>query len=126
MVLTLSVREERFAVCRLDPQAAVPHWVTGGPFLSITRTMDELSVICSEQCVPPDVHCERSWRLFKFEGPFDFAAAGVLVSVAQPLAEAGVSILAVATYDTDYLLVREEQYAIAKAVLTAHGHGILG
>jgi hypothetical protein len=87
--------------------------------------MDELSVICPEQYIPPDVRCERSWRLLKLEGPFHFAATGALVSVARPLAEAGVSLLAVATYDTDYLLVREEQITLAKTVLTAHGHTIV-
>ena len=126
VVLTLSVLTERLAVCRLDAHSVIPTWATGGSFLSATRTSDQLSVVCPERDVPADVKCERGWRAFKIEGPFDFASTGILAAVAGPLAAAEVSILAIATYDTDYILVNESQLERAACVLSAHGHTVHG
>jgi uncharacterized protein len=124
VLLTISVVPGQFAVCRLGTQATVPAWATLGPFFSVTRTADELSVVCLEQNVPPEVKREPGWRLFKLEGPFDFGLTGIVVSVALPLAEAGVSIFALSTYDTDYILVREFQFEPAIAALAERGHRI--
>ena len=123
--LRLSVLEHRLAVCRLDPGAEIPAWVTGTPFFSVTRTADELSVVCPEEHVPPEVLCERGWRAFRFEGPFEFGLVGVLSSVAAPLAESEVSILAIATFDTDYVLVQESQLDLAARTLRERGHEVL-
>ncbi len=120
--LVLSVFEERLAVCRLDPEAEVPGWVVKRPFCSVTRTPDELSVVCPERHVPFETRCERGWRALKLEGSFDLELIGILVSVAAPLAEAGVSVFAIATYDTDYVLVRESQLDLARSVLSERGH----
>lgn len=113
----------RYAVCRLDPDAPVPAWACGG-FVSVTRTAEELSVVCEEADVPPDVHCERGWRCMKLAGPLDFALVGVLQSLLAPLADAGVSVFAVSTYDTDYVLVREEDLDCALAALRGAGWNI--
>ncbi len=122
--LKLTVLADRLTVCRLDPHAEIPGWAVGEPFCSITRTADELSIVCTEPCVPAGVECERGWRALKVEGPFDFDAVGVLAAVVQPLAQAGVPILTIATYDTDYVLVKEAQLERAMAVLMASGHHI--
>ncbi|HEY9636576.1 MAG TPA: ACT domain-containing protein [Coleofasciculaceae cyanobacterium] len=122
--LTLTVLTERLVICRLDPQAAIPHWATLASFFSISRTADELSIVCPEHCVPSDVTCERGWSALKFDGSFDFALTGILVAVAVPLAEAGVSIFAVSTYDTDYVLVKESQLDLAISVLSKQGHHV--
>lgn len=122
--LTLSVREEKLAVCSIGPESEIPAWAVDGPFFSLTRTEDELSIICPEACVPSDVACEKGWRALKLEGPFDFDMTGVLVSVTAPLAEAGVSVLAIATYETDYVLVREDQLGAALSVLARVGHTV--
>ncbi len=122
--LRLSVLEERLAVCRLDPPAQIPAWATGAPFFSVTRTSDELSIVCPEERVPPGITCERGWRALRFDGPFEFGLVGVLASVAVPLAEAGVSILAIATYETDYVLVEESQLPLATQVLREWGHEV--
>lgn len=113
--LTLSVREEKLAVCSIGPESEIPAWAVDGPFFSLTRT---------EACVPSDVACEKGWRALKLEGPFDFDMTGVLVSVAAPLAEAEVSVLAIATYETDYVLVREDQLGAALSVLARVGHTV--
>jgi uncharacterized protein len=122
--LRLSVLEERLAVCRLDPGSEPPAWAMAARFFSVTRTADELSVVCSEQDVPPEVLCERGWRAFKLEGPFEFGMMGVLSSVAVPLAEREVSILTIATYDTDYVFVQESQLNLAARALRERGHEI--
>lgn len=120
----LSVLDQRLAVCRLGPGQEVPAWATGSPFYSMTRTPDELSVVCPEENVPAGVEHEAGWRALKLEGPFDLAQVGVLLPVAAPLAEAGVSIFVVSTHDTDYVLVKEEQLSIAVAALHERGHEV--
>ena len=122
--LRLSVLEERLAVCRLDPPAEIPAWATSTPFFSVTRTSDELSVVCPEEHVPPGITCERGWRALRFDGPFELGLVGVLASVAGPLAQSEVSILAIATYDTDYVLVEESQLDLAAQVLRGRGHEV--
>jgi hypothetical protein len=122
--LRLSVLDERLAVCRLDPDSEVPAWATGAPFYCVTRTADELSVVCAEEHVPAGVTCERGWRALKFEGPLEFGLTGVLASVAVPLAESEVCILAIATYETDYVLVQESRLDLAAQTLRERGHEV--
>ena len=106
-----------FAVCRLEPGAEVPR-----EFWSVTRTADELSVICAEEAIPEGARAVRGWRALRVAGPLDFALTGVAAALTTPLAAAGVSVLPVATFDTDYLFVREELLARALSALTAAGH----
>jgi hypothetical protein len=113
-----------FAVCRLGPDDAVPPGMIEGPFLSITRTPDELSIVCAEEAVPDGARCEKGWKCVAVEGPLPFSAIGILASLAAPLAEAQVSIFAISTFDTDYLLVPGAQLARAVAALEAAGHEI--
>jgi hypothetical protein len=123
-VLSLTLLPERLAVCRLASDAALPDWARRGQFSSITRTPDELSIICGEADVPEGVRCERGWRALKVTGPLDLGMVGVLAGLATPLAAAGVSLLAVGTFDTDYLLVKEERLEQAVAALVAQGHQV--
>ncbi len=122
--LRLSVLEDVLAVCRLDAGAGIPAWATAGPFFSVTRTADEFSVVCSEERVPAGVTCEGGWHAIKIEGPLEFGLTGVLASVAVPLAESEVGILAIATYDTDYVLVQQSQLNLAARTLRERGHEI--
>jgi hypothetical protein len=122
--LSLSVLEERLAACRLEPWAEIPPWATNATFFCVARTPDELSVVCPEEHVPAGITCERGWRALKLEGPFGFELTGVLASVAAPLARCEVGILAIATYDTDYVLVKEEQLDPAIAALRERGHEV--
>ena len=116
--------EERLSVCRLDAGADVPARATRASFFSVTRTRDELSVVCPEEVVPEGAIRERGWRALKLEGPFDLSVVGILVSVASPLAQAGASIFAVSTFDTDYVLVRETQLDLAVDTLRENGHRV--
>ena len=126
MTLTLSVLPDRFGICRLDPEETPPVWATAGPFFSVTRTSEELSVVCIETAIPGEIACEKGWRCLKVHGPLDFSLTGVLSSLTDPLAEANVGVFAVSTYDTDYLLVRETDLAEARAALSSTGHRVLG
>ncbi len=111
----------QFAVCRLDRGAPWPTWASGS-FVSMTATDDELSVVCEASAVPAAVKADCGWRLLKVAGPFAFTVTGVLASLAAPLAQAGVSLLAIATYDTDYLLVKSDDIDRAVATLVTAGH----
>lgn len=123
--MTLQLLETPLSICRLGPNMAIPDWAAGnGEFLSITRTADELSIICSDTAAPREAKCERGWRALKIAGPLDFSLTGVLTSVAAPLAEAGVSIFAVSTYDTDYVLVKEQNLDKAIRTLSKAGHTV--
>ena len=126
MNLTLSLLPDKLAICRLPPGAVVPIWASGGDFLSITRTNDELSIVCAEAGVPAAVKSDRGWRCLKVGGPLDLALTGVLASLANPLAEAHINIFALSTYDTDYLLVKDEQLAHSIDVLIQSGHRVIG
>jgi hypothetical protein len=122
----LCLLPETYAVCRLDADASTPSWASAGgqEFTSVTRTAQELSVICQGSIVPAGVTATRGWRCLRIEGPFPADEPGVLASVVGPLAEAGISVFAVATHDTDYLLVRD--VAQAAEALAAAGHSLAG
>ncbi len=124
--LTLSILQDKFAICRLDKDARIPDWALTGSFFSITRTPDELSVVCPQTNVPEGMECDKGWRCLKVEGPLDFTLTGILASLAMPLARASISIFAVSSYDTDYLLVKEKDVKRAILVLSQEGHQILG
>ena len=115
----------RYAVCRLNAESPVPAWAVG-PFVNITFTADELAIICPAERVPPGVRAERDWRVLKLVGPFPFTAVGVLASLANPLARAGISLLSIATYDTDYFMVKSDVFNDAIAVLVNAGHIKIG
>lgn len=124
MPYRLSLRNELFAVCRLDPSAPVPVWALSGSFVSVTRTQDELSIVCPAAQPTQDVMCERGWRLLKVEGPLALSLVGVLASIVTPLADHGISLLAIGTYETDYILVPEAQCERAIEVLGDAGHSV--
>ena len=123
MLLTLI--EARLAVCRLDAARRVPAWVDrAGDFVSITRTSDELSIVCDMDVVPRGVPMEGPWRAFKVQGPLVMTLIGVVAALANPLADAGISIFAISTYDTDYVLVHEPDLDAAIEALVGAGHTV--
>jgi uncharacterized protein len=118
-----SVMEGAWAVARLGATDALPNWALNAQgFVSTTRTAEELSVVCPEKVVPTDVRAERGWAILKVEGPFPFNQVGVLASFAAPLAEANISLFAVSSYDTDYILVKLTDLERACDALASAGH----
>jgi uncharacterized protein len=124
MLHRLTVLPDTFAICRLDVTAAIPAWATAGTFFSMTRTSDELSIVCLQSLVPDGIRCERDWRRLKLAGPIPFTTVGVLASLVTPLAAAGVSVFATSTFDTDYLLVKAADLTRAIEALRATGHTV--
>jgi hypothetical protein len=113
-----------FAVCRVPADAGLPG-VTGD-FVSVTRTPDELSIVCAEKHVPAGALAERGWRCLQVEGRLDLLLTGILAGLTAPLAGAGIPVFAVSTYDTDYLLVRGDALETAVATLERAGYRISG
>lgn len=120
----LTLLSERFAILRLAVDAPIPAWATQGSFFSVTRTGDELSIVSELSRVPVGVNSQPGWRVFKVHGPFVLSEIGVLSALAAPLAEAKISLFAVSTFDTDYLLVAAETLSAAIAALGRAGHTI--
>ena len=119
--LRLTTLPGRLAVCRMAQNAEIPGWAAAGGFFSITRTAEELSLVCAERLVPASVQMESGWRALKVEGPLDFALTGILAGLAGALAQAGISLFAISTYDTDYVLVKEKDLDKAVEALRAAG-----
>ena len=120
--LGLSLLPHTYAVCQFHPDTHIPYWALLGDFVSLTRTHEELSIVCQQDNVPEDIEAERGWRCLQVQGAFDFTVSGVNASLAIPLAEADISVLAIATYATDYLLFKEENLEQALQVLEQAGH----
>jgi len=122
--LTIVIYEKMYAVCQLQPDATVPTWAEGPEFVSITRTAAELSIVCQQDMLPGDVRAEKNRRLMRIEGKLGFELIGVLASVTAPLSKAELSIFAISTYDTDYLLIADEGLQKATEMLEAAGHTV--
>ena len=126
MSYSFSVLLQNFVIARLEPNADLPSAVLASPgFLSITRTADELSIVCAEDVAVGFARVDRAWRAIKVQGPFAFDQTGVLASFLDPLAVAAIGIFAVSTFDTDYILVKSANLEGAVAALKGAGHRLL-
>ncbi|MGA9511889.1 MAG: ACT domain-containing protein [Candidatus Sulfotelmatobacter sp.] len=114
-----------YAVVHLDPNFPVPIWATNADFTSITRTAEELSIVCPMDNLPADMHSQHRWICLKLEGPFAFSQTGILLSFIEALSNNGVPIFAISTFETDYVLVPEAFAGQALQVLTKAGHEFL-
>ena len=123
MRLRIRLLEPKLAIVRLDPTEPPP--AIAGEFYSLVRSRAELSIVMEQSRAPRNARKSTGWRLFQLEGPFDLALTGVLASVTAPLAQAGCSIFALATYDTDFFLIRGVQLRKAIRALEAAGHQVL-
>jgi uncharacterized protein len=119
--LKFSLLTGNYAIARLAANALVPEWATKGGFTSVTRTADELSIVCPIENLPPEVHSPHCWICLKLEGPFAFSQTGVLLSFIEPLSRNRIPVFAISTYDTDYVLIQEE-FISALGLLREAGH----
>ena len=122
--MTLDLIPGSYAVCRWAPDESLSPSITEGTFFSVTRTPTELSAVCDVAAVPPGVKTDGPWSVLAVRGPLDLNMTGVLAGLTAPLAAAGISIFAISTYDTDYLLVRNHDLDRAILVLREAGHDI--
>jgi len=119
MKLTLSILPEKLGICHFEKNSPIPDWTKDISFCSITRTEDELSIVCPQEKIPGGVLFEKDWRAFKLEGVVDgIYSVGIIASLSKPLAENGISIFNISTYETNYLLVEEKNLAKAKEILS--------
>jgi hypothetical protein len=118
--LTLSVLPGRLAIARMPADAALPAPPAGAAALwSLTRTADELSLVCDEAAAPRDAQrVERGWKALHVHGPIPFDVTGVIAGLTTSLATAGIPVFVISTYDTDYLMVREAHLERALEVLS--------
>ncbi|MFL5342847.1 MAG: ACT domain-containing protein [Gemmataceae bacterium] len=122
--LNLVILTPALAICRLPADADLPVWAADGPFTSLTRTSEELSIVCSQDGIPDELTCDRDWRCLRVAGRLDFALVGVLAVLTAPLADAGVSVFAISTFNTDYLLVKGRDLDRAAEALRQAGHEV--
>lgn len=121
--MELRILSETFAVARLAADAPVPEWVGGNDLLAVVRTRNELSIVCRDDAVPQTVtEVQRGFKAFVVSGTLDFALIGIIADLAKPLADAGIPIFGISTYDTDHILVRVDRLEAAKAALLDAGH----
>lgn len=120
----ISILPDKLTVCRLDKESEIPQWALNDHFVSITRTAEELSIIAPDALIPTSLPHDSGWRPVKVEGPLDLTLFGVLAALISPLAREGISVLAIATYDTDYFLVKETQLELAVHILRHEGYDV--
>lgn len=122
MKLRFDVTALQLALCRLDPSTPIPIWAERSAFVSITRTSEELSVVCDAAAVPPNVRAETGWACMKLAGPIPLTESGVLAAFISPLVAQGIPLFAISTFYTDYVLVKNERLPAALAALERAGH----
>jgi hypothetical protein len=109
----------------MTSDASVPEWATKGEFSAITRTADELCLVCPASNLPPDVHSESHWICLKLEGPYPVSATGIIIAFIEPLSDNGIPVFVISAYDTDYVLIQEDITVAANALLDAAGHKLV-
>lgn len=124
MKLSLTLLDELFTIHRLPPTSEIPTEALNSPFFAITRTADELSLVLPNSIAIEIDRNERGWVCFKVDGPLQFELVGVLAGISSALAQAGVSIFALSTFDTDYILVKREQVEAAREALNSAGYQV--
>jgi len=122
--LTFIILRETFAICRLDKDAPIPDWVFQGNLFSVTRTKDELSIVCPQINVPKGIICNQGWSCLKVRGPLDLSSTGIISSIAATLERENISLFPISTYDTDYVMVKEKHLEKAVFALTGTGQRI--
>ncbi|GMQ64866.1 ACT domain-containing protein [Vallitalea maricola] len=124
-ILTMKLLKEKYGVCRLDKTDEIPNWAKKSDFFSITKTLDELSIVCSQNSIPKNIKCEKDWRMLKIEGTLDFSLIGILATISTVLAQKEISIFALSTYDTDYILIKDNNIDNAIEALINENYKII-
>lgn len=122
----LKFLKSTFSICKLPSNARFPTWVMEKDLLGLIRTPRELTIICHEKDVPDAISKEGGWCAFYIDEVLDFDMVGVLATILNPLADAGITIYALSTYTTDYILIRREKLFVAQKVLTDAGFQVMG
>ncbi|URM27122.1 ACT domain-containing protein [Pseudomonas frederiksbergensis] len=122
--INLKVLPDAYSISRMPGDEKLPSWADGAGFVSISRSPEELSIVCLQSRVPEGVKVDRDWRCFQFVGPFAFDETGIILSVIRPLTETGFGVFVVSTFDGDYMLLKDTDFEKGLTVLTDAGHKI--
>ena len=125
-MMLLEVIQGTYAVCQMPTGGGDMRWINKSGFWSVTETDEEVSVICLDECLPERMSKESGWALIRVAGPLDFSLVGILSSILTPLAESGISVFTLSTFNTDYIMVKHTQLAQAVSVLAYSGYSIRG
>ena len=123
--LKLKVLQGQFSIHRFSSDSEIPGQVYESEFFTISKTEDEVSIVCNSSIQLNSEKSVSGWSCFKVVGPLDFSLTGILAKLSSSLAEAGISIFAISTYDTDYILVNSEKLELASEALLISGHIII-
>lgn len=119
---TLKVLSETFAIHRLEADATVPSSVFKYPVYFIGKTPDELSIVLPQSATLPSIETDSDWRALKVLGPLSLSLVGIMSEISSVLSNARVSIFVLSTFDTDFVLVKQEQLNTAKQALIKNGY----
>ncbi|MFN7260037.1 MAG: ACT domain-containing protein [Cyclobacteriaceae bacterium] len=124
-MLQFEVLPNRFAVCQLDMVKPLPNWVFSSSFYTVSKTADELAVVCEEDLVQDEIVKSVGWRLLKINAVLDLSLTGITAQFSTALAKAGVNLSVIATYNTDYILVEEAKLTTAIEALRGAGFEVI-
>jgi hypothetical protein len=124
--MRLELLDHKLGITKLRPDAEFPEWLSNAELLSVTRSSDELSIVCDKHCIPDYMDHKGTWVAIKIVGPLDLSATGILDRLIQPLARANISIFVISTYNTDYILIQENHLQAAIMILETDNEFING
>ena len=122
VILVLSVLSETFTIHKFSPEASIPEEILTSNYYSVSKTENELSLVCSELIEVQSLQSSKGWKCIKVAGPLDFNLTGILAGISDILAQANISIFAISTFDTDYILVRSQYLSSARTQLKKAGY----
>ena len=122
--LRIRLLQGTYAVCQIKDTENILNCFDEKDFFSITKTEDEISVVMLQDKIASDVKVEKDWRILKVEGTLDFSLIGILAKISGILAKNSISIFVISTFNTDYILVKEEKVEKAILVLSEEGYEI--
>ena len=124
MEINLTVTDGLYGIIKLPPDAIIPQWALEAAFSSITRTNDELSIVAGSQCIPKDLDADAVWRVIYVNGVLDFSLTGIIAQISSVLAKNSISVFVISTYNTDYILIKQNNLDKAVHTLKENGYGI--
>lgn len=116
------ILNDLYSVCKLNPNSNIPIWINKNEFYSITKTEDELSILCSQKDIPEEIQCEKDWKILKIDSKLDFSMVGVISQISKLLAENNISIFVISTFDTDYICIKEKDLLKSVEILKQAGN----
>lgn len=116
-MFSIKILDEKFAICKLSPTSNIPTWIQNKTFYSITKTADELSIVCFEKSVPKNIISEKGWKAIVVNEELDFSLIGIISSISTSLSKNGISVFVISTFNTDYILIKEEKLKSALTIL---------